>query len=214
MIRHLTLSLAADPIEQVEADVVVVTFFGDDRPLRGNASRVDWRLCGRLSHLLAEDRVSGKVGDAVLVPTLGGMRAPLVIALGLGPARAFDARRCRAAARDAFERAHRLRARSAALALLELGGEEMGIGVRMDALLRGILGPTASDAAGDLESFELQLVSAPEEQPAALEWLRSSRRRGLPAGVEIAVPDREERRPRESPRERPRSIRVDRPPVK
>ena len=187
MKSQLVVSIAADPIERVEADVAVVAFFGDDRPLRGSAGRVDWRLCGSLSRLLCADRLSGAPGEAALIPSQGGLRAPIVVTAGLGARAAFDGARCRVAARDAVERGLKLRAGSLALALLEAGADSMDLGARMEAVLRGTLGAAA---AARPEKLALQLVATSEERPAALEWLEAGRRRGLPEGLEFEVPRR------------------------
>jgi len=186
---HVSLSLAIEPIERVDADVAFVTIFRDERPLRGSAGRVDWRLCGRLSRLLREERWVGEVGEAALIPTQGGLRAPLLIAAGLGARATFDASRCRAAARDAVERARRLRASTLALVLLEAGAGAIALEARLEALLRGVLGAPSMGPKGSADSLGLRLVVAPAERPAALEWLRAVRGRGLPSGVEVLVPD-------------------------
>jgi hypothetical protein len=87
------LGLAPGPIERVPADVAVVALFAGERPLRAAAGRVDWRLCGRLSHLFASGRLTGVEGEAVLIPGGGGMRAPRVMGVGFGErARADRAR--------------------------------------------------------------------------------------------------------------------------
>jgi hypothetical protein len=185
---QLVLSLAPDSIERVEADVAVVTFFRDDRPLRGSASRVDWRLCGRLSRLLRADRFAGDPGEAALFPSQGGLCAPMLIAAGLGARAAFDGARCRAAAREAVDRGLKLRARALTLALLEAGAGNMDLGARMEGILRGALSAPAMGPTGLSEGLALRLVAAPEERPGVLEWLRSTEQRGLPAGVEVELP--------------------------
>ena len=40
-------------------DALVVPVWSDVRPLRGAAGLLDWRLCGRLSQMIREGRVSG-----------------------------------------------------------------------------------------------------------------------------------------------------------
>jgi hypothetical protein len=81
----LAIELETGPIERARADLAIVCFASTDRPLRGAAGRADWRLCGRLSKLIAQGRVAGHAGEAVLLPGGGGLRAPLLLALGLGP---------------------------------------------------------------------------------------------------------------------------------
>ena len=75
---RLSVELTRGPIERTRVEVAIVTFFEDDRPLRGSAGRADWRLCGQLSRLVSEGRIQGRRGEAVLVPTRGGMQAPLI----------------------------------------------------------------------------------------------------------------------------------------
>jgi len=189
MTARLQISLALQGIERVGAEVAVVGFFRDERPLRGSVGSVDWRLCGRLSRLLCEGRLSGERGEAVLLPTRGGLRAPLAIGLGLGARDAFDAARCRAAARDAVERARQLRGGSLALALLEAGADAMSLGARMEAALRGTLTAPSMGPSGSPTPLSLVLVAPPVEQPEVLAWLRAARQRGLPSDVEILLPE-------------------------
>jgi len=78
------ISLHTRPIERLPAAVAVAGFFADDRPLRGGAGRLDWRLRGRASDLLLAGRISGERGDAVLMPSMGVIVAQRVLLLGLG----------------------------------------------------------------------------------------------------------------------------------
>ena len=87
------LALAPGPIERVRADVAIVPLFAGERPLRAAAGRVDWRLCGRLSHLFAAGRLTGAAGEAVLIPGGGGIFSPRVIGLGAGERGQIDATR-------------------------------------------------------------------------------------------------------------------------
>ena len=82
-------------------EALILTFFSDERPLRGAAGLCDWRLCGRLSRLLGAGRVRGSWGETTLYPSTvnGAARLPFgkLVLFGLGPSERFD----EAAARDA-----------------------------------------------------------------------------------------------------------------
>jgi len=117
---RLRVALAGGPLERLAVDVAVVGVPSDERPLQGCAGRADWRLCGRLSALLEQGRLRGDLGEAALLPSTGGIRAPLVLALGHGQRVGLDAARCRAIARDAVARALDLRAATLALPVVEL----------------------------------------------------------------------------------------------
>jgi hypothetical protein len=100
----MTVSFLASDLgkwDQLEGapDALVLPFFSDERPLRGAAGLCDWRLCGRLSRLLATGRVNGKWGETTLYPP--GRRLPFarLVLVGLGPADKFDERAATEAAK-------------------------------------------------------------------------------------------------------------------
>ena len=137
MSATLTVELDPGPIERTGADVIVVFFFDSDRPLRGAAGRADWRLCGQLSQLILSGKLTGAPGEAVLVPTGGGLAAPLLIGLGLGRRNTFDVDACEALGREAVARAQRLGARTVALPLPDPHAGDLELRERIDALVTG-----------------------------------------------------------------------------
>jgi Cytosol aminopeptidase family, N-terminal domain len=172
------LALAPGPIERVRADVAVVPLFAGERPLRAAAGRVDWRLCGRLSHLLAAGRLAGAIGEAVLIPGGGGMCAPRVLGLGAGERDAIDAALFERWIGDALERARALAARRAVIALPELA---IALGERMSVLARSV-------ARTELPAL-VEIAPEPIDAPGAADWLRSAARKARVEGLEIAAPD-------------------------
>jgi hypothetical protein len=81
----LAVEIETARLDHVIADVLVTPFFACDRPVRGPAALADWRLCGRLSDHVQRGELTGAQGEAALLPTGGRMRAPLLLAMGLGP---------------------------------------------------------------------------------------------------------------------------------
>lgn len=104
MSRALEIGIETRPLERVGGDVLVVGAFEDDRPLRGGAARVDWRLCGQLSELILAGRISGERGDAVLLPSSGSICAHRVLLVGLGERRRFTLATARQVMQDAAQR--------------------------------------------------------------------------------------------------------------
>lgn len=80
--RLLEPSLAT--IDELELDAYVVLLPEDVRPLRGLAGFLDWRLCGRLSHLLLAGSLTGHRGERVLTPAIPGLHAQRVFVFGWG----------------------------------------------------------------------------------------------------------------------------------
>ncbi|MFQ5417556.1 MAG: M17 family peptidase N-terminal domain-containing protein [Myxococcota bacterium] len=139
----LDVEIDPGPLERTRADVLVVFYFDSDRPLRGGAGRADWRLCGQLSQLLLAGRLGGARGEAVLVPTAGGLAAPLLIGLGLGSRDRFDAATCEALGRDAVDRGRRLGAKSLALPLPEVRAGGLELAESIEALVSGAVAALA-----------------------------------------------------------------------
>ena len=85
----MSVHFAANELARLDTlgdlDALVISFFGDERPLRGVAGLCDWRLCGRLSRLLRAGRMSGLRGEVTLMPPPGG-RLPFgrLLLFGLG----------------------------------------------------------------------------------------------------------------------------------
>lgn len=81
--------------DEVQRDAIVLPVFQNDRPLRGAAGLVDWRLCGRLSRLLKAQRASGQAGETLLLPPGRRLRFHRVLWFGLGEAKAYTDERFR-----------------------------------------------------------------------------------------------------------------------
>jgi Cytosol aminopeptidase family, N-terminal domain len=138
------------------ADALCVPVWTDVRPLRGAAGLLDWRMCGRLSALLASGKVTGRQGEQTLFPTTNRLPWRLVLALGGGPRRDFSDKRFSAGVRQALNALRGLGARRLALALPGRDGE------------RATTGPTASLTSR--RALDL-LLEAVDESPETLDEL-------------------------------------------
>ncbi len=76
--------------DEVDGHALVVSFFSDERPLRGAAGLADWRLCGRLSRLIKHRRISGRRGETLMLPPGRRLGFERVMLFGLGNSRRFD----------------------------------------------------------------------------------------------------------------------------
>jgi hypothetical protein len=163
--------------------------FSDERPLRGSAGRADWRLCGRLSELAVAGKLSGRRGEALLAATFGGLAAPVVLVLGLGPRAAFDASGLQAFAGEAVRRALGLRVPTLALPMPEGVAGATGLFERGERVLLGAAEALASRTAGEPAELRLLLLVREDELPRAADILRTSRPARLPASVSLRAVD-------------------------
>lgn len=187
MTAKLTFELDASPIERLEADIAVVAWFADERPIRGVAARADWRLCGRLSKLANEGSASGEAGEAILLTTSGGLRAPLVVALGVGPRADFGLGGIEGLAHDAALRVVDLRAAKLAFPFPEELPGAKGMRRRIAAVVTGIATALAERGA----ELHVVLAVAPGQVGAISEALATVSLRGAAADVALRIVPRE-----------------------
>jgi len=175
----LVVGLDERPIERVPADLAVVGISSDDRPLRGGASRADWRLCGELWQLVRSRKLSGSLGQAALASSAGPLRSPLLLVLGLGHRAELGVAAWRALGADLVRRALDLHAERAALGLASDAAQLGPEGTR--ALFGGALAGAAERGAG------LALTIAGEGSHARLSELRLLERLEQPAGARLRL---------------------------
>ncbi len=77
-------------LDETSVELCACGFFRDERPVRGLAGLLDWRLAGRLSALLASGFVRGDPGEALLVPGKPQLPFEKLLLVGLGDRAAFD----------------------------------------------------------------------------------------------------------------------------
>jgi hypothetical protein len=71
-------------LDETSAELLACTLWSDERPMRGVAGLLDWRLAGRLSALAKAGFLVGGLGEALLVPGKPQLAFDKVLVLGLG----------------------------------------------------------------------------------------------------------------------------------
>jgi len=104
-------------LDQLRCDVLALSLFAGERPLRGAAGLVDWRLCGRLSRLVAAGRVVGAAGETTLLPPRPRLPFDKLLLLGLGEPADFDEAAYARALRQTFAALASMKTHSLAIAL-------------------------------------------------------------------------------------------------
>jgi leucyl aminopeptidase len=86
----MKLDIAQKDILDVPCDLLVVNLFQGVTKPGGATGAVDKALDGGISQLILQDRFEGKLGQALVFPTFGRIKARRVAVLGLGDKRHFD----------------------------------------------------------------------------------------------------------------------------
>jgi hypothetical protein len=165
-------------------DALCVPVWTDVRPLSGAAGLLDWRMCGRLSTLLASGKVTGAEGEQTLFPSAHRLPWRLVLALGGGPRRDFSEKRFQACVRRAFDAVRGLGARRLALALPGRDGERATTGAAAALTSRRALDLVLQelDATPGVVD-ELAVIAPVAVQKELGEVLRLRAVRAAPAGA-------------------------------
>ncbi len=160
-VRFLGLELAK--WDQEKGGDLVLSFFKDERPLRGAAGLADWRLCGRLSKLLRKKRLEGSESEVLLLPP--GRRLPFerVLVFGLGERRGYGVSEYR---RDATVIAGVLQKAGSKRYAIQPPGRAMGLVAARKALQIWI-----DVAVPDPRRVEISIIDTPHAQKEMAEIL-------------------------------------------
>lgn len=164
-----------ESLDRLRGDCLVLTAFTDDRPLRGLAGRVDWRLCGRLSSLMIREFLTGELGEVALVPmTDDRLQFDRLLIVGLGRRAEFDPTRFEAVCATIFKRAAGIGIRDLAMAMPGRVGMDIGLRQAVAGWARGIVAAWDADA---LLSLNLTLLEPAEFQRELAEPIADVARR-------------------------------------
>jgi len=76
-------------LDELNVELCACSIWVDERPMRGFAGLLDWRLGGRLSALLKAEFVRGDFGETLLVPGRPHLTFEKVLVFGLGVRSSF-----------------------------------------------------------------------------------------------------------------------------
>ncbi len=148
-------------IDGLRCEAIALPIFEDERPLRGAAGLVDWRLCGRLSRLLLHGRIRGERGERVLVPARPRFGCDKLFLFGLGPRAEFDEDSFVTTMIDVFDTLAKVRARNIVLALPGRSHELVRPERAIELFLVAARQCTEHDELTVIEPLEAQRVMLP-----------------------------------------------------
>lgn len=75
---------SSQPIEEIDAEVLVLFHLEDEPAPRGRLGQVDWILCGTVSRLRARGKFAGERGATALLVPNRKLKADRILVVGLG----------------------------------------------------------------------------------------------------------------------------------
>ena len=101
-------------LDELVADLIVLPFFSDERPLRGTSDLVDWRTKGLLSTRIATGSIAGLPGDKERIPLKPHLQIENALLWGLGHSSSFDVVDCENACKAMLQTADEMDAHALA----------------------------------------------------------------------------------------------------
>jgi hypothetical protein len=162
-------------LDDTPAEVIACGVWSDERPMRGLAGLLDWRLAGRVSKLLRESFTKGEVGDVLCVQGRPRLPYEKVLFVGVGERASFDEERFRTALARLLGTLSGLHVKRAVVELPGRAG---------DRIAPERAAELALEAARDSEDHDAWwLVEPPEAQAKIASRTNDERRRGLGASA-------------------------------
>jgi hypothetical protein len=162
-------------IDHLNVDTFAITVFEDQRPPKGLAGLVDWRLCGRMSNLLISGQLTGRFREAVMFPGYGRLPSGRVLVFGLGDSRDFSQSRAREASWFMADSLRRLRTAAFVTSLPGSTAGTVAPKVGMELFIEEITRVFGSEESGS--SLEVHVVEPQEYHRELNEMVASATRR-------------------------------------
>lgn len=141
-------------LDELRADALVLPFFTEERPLRGPAGLIDWRLRGQLSKLRLRGRLTGAAFERVLVPGRPLTSFDKVFLVGLGPEADMDAAQAEKACAVILSMLDQCLARSVVLVLPGRSTGKLAAETALEVFLRASAGKHEQDSVTVIEEAE------------------------------------------------------------
>ena len=156
-------------LDAAGTELLACTIFRDQRPMRGVAGMLDWRLTGRLSRLARSGYLQGELGEVLIVPGRPHLGFEKVLVFGLGARSGFGEGAFRAVIQHLLRTLLGLRVRRA---VVELPGRAAGL-VEPERACELVLECVGDEGAHDA----WWLVEPPDAQKRIAERAQDERRR-------------------------------------
>lgn len=149
-------------ISEIPCSLFGLWHFSDEKPLKGIAGLLDWRLDAKISRLMLSGRIQGDWGEKVMLGSLGELPGRELIIVGLGPLGEFHPDRMQEAGRIMVDTAVRLNRETICMALPGNGMESLDTAVVAENVLYG-----AACEAGDT-AFTPWIMCSPDDVDEAI----------------------------------------------
>lgn len=86
----MKLSFTSQEIDKIPAELIVLMHYENELPFKDLLGMLDWRINGRLSRFVNDQKFKGKAKELLLMPSEHRFKAHEIIILGLGNKQDFS----------------------------------------------------------------------------------------------------------------------------
>ncbi|MFQ5455715.1 MAG: M17 family peptidase N-terminal domain-containing protein [Nitrospirota bacterium] len=85
----MKISIVSDKINRIYSEILLSGFFSDIRPIKGIAGDIDWIHNGIISYLIKINKVTGRLGETILIASQNKLPTSKILLMGLGKSRKY-----------------------------------------------------------------------------------------------------------------------------
>jgi len=133
----MKINLFSGKLSKLRSEVLVVSCFEDVRPLGGVAGEIDWLYGGIISGLMMKNKMTGSLGEVLLIAPQDKLQVSKIILVGLGASGTYSYPQINSVAKKLYASMHGLNVRERAIELFIPEKRELDLTHLMESFLSG-----------------------------------------------------------------------------
>ncbi|MFQ5579492.1 MAG: M17 family peptidase N-terminal domain-containing protein [Nitrospiria bacterium] len=133
----MQIKVFSGKLSELRSEALVVSCFEDVRPLGGLAAEIDWLYGGIISRLIMQDKMTGGLGETLLLAPQDKLQVSKVVLIGLGAYAAYSYPQIKSIAKQLVVVMDGLNVRDRAVELLVPDSQEIDLTLSVESFLSG-----------------------------------------------------------------------------
>lgn len=133
----MQINLFSGKLSKLRSEVLVVSCFEDIRPLVGLAGEIDWLYGGIISGLMMQNKMTGRLGEVLLMASQNKLQVSKIILVGLGVRATYGYPQINSVAKQLYDAMDGLNVRERAIELFVPDRPELDLTLLMESFLSG-----------------------------------------------------------------------------
>lgn len=154
----MQINIFSGKIAKLRSEMLVVSCFEDVRPLGGLAGEIDWLYGGIFSSLMMQNRMTGKLGELLLLAAQDKLQVPKIILVGLGMSASYGYPQLNTVAENLYRSINGLNVRERAVELFVPAERKLDLILLMESFLNGWHAGSKGMGEKKDEPFDLTFV--------------------------------------------------------